>query len=102
MNLIAAPVCTSTLLVGDAQCDQIQHLLRGSKTPVLALESQTSALAEISAALQPQREQGSSVRTLHLFAHGRPERCASWDTRTGPGSDSLTGEVINHPFRPDL
>ena len=32
-----------------------------------------------------------------MFAHGCPERCASWDTRTGPGSDSLTGEAVHLP-----
>ncbi len=72
MNLIAAPACTAAFLVGDAQCDQIQDLLRGSKTPVLALGSQTSALAEISAGLRQQREAGYPTSTLHLIAHGRP------------------------------
>ena len=32
-----------------------------------------------------------------MFAHGRPERRASWDTRTGPGSDSFTGEAVHLP-----
>ena len=32
-----------------------------------------------------------------MFTDGRPERRAWWDTRKGPGSDSITGESIPLP-----
>ena len=34
-----------------------------------------------------------------MFTDGRPERRAWWDTRKGPGSDSITGESIPLPDR---
>ena len=36
---------------------------------------------------------------ISMFTDGRPERRAWWDTRTGPGSDSITGEAIPLPDR---
>ena len=34
---------------------------------------------------------------ISMFTDGRPERRAWWDTRKGPGSDSITGEPIPLP-----
>ena len=36
---------------------------------------------------------------ISMFTDGRPERRAWWDTRKGPGSDSITGESIPLPDR---
>ena len=74
MNRLSAPVATSSLLVADAECGQIQDLISASKAPVLALAAQAQArlFAQISEGLRQQREAGQPVRTLHLIAHGRP------------------------------
>ena len=39
------------------------------------------------------------ITLISMFADGRPERRAWWDTRKGPGSDSITGEAIPLPDR---
>ena len=74
MNRLSAPVATSSLLVADAECGQIQDLVSGSKAPVLALvaQAQGTVLAQISEDLRQKREAGQPVRTMHLIAHGRP------------------------------
>ena len=36
---------------------------------------------------------------ISMFTDGRPERRPWWDTRKGPGSDSITGESIPLPDR---
>ena len=36
---------------------------------------------------------------ISMFTDGRPERRACWDTRKGPGSDSITGASIPLPDR---
>ena len=74
MNRLSAPVATSSLLVADAECRQIQDLISGSKAPLFALaaQAQGSVLGQISEGLRQQREAGHPIRTLHLIAHGRP------------------------------
>ena len=74
MNRLSAPVATSSLLVADAECGQIQDLISGSKAPVLALTAQAQGrvFAQISEGLLQQREAGQPIRILHLIAHGRP------------------------------
>ena len=74
MNRLSAPVATSSLLVADAECGQIQALIGGSKAPVLALDAQAQGcvLGQISEGLRQQREAAQPIRTLHLIAHGRP------------------------------
>ena len=74
MNRLSAPVATSSLLVADAACGQIQDLISASKAPVLALAAQAQGrvLGQISEGLRQQRKAGVPVRTLHLIAHGRP------------------------------
>ena len=39
------------------------------------------------------------ITLISMFTDGRPERRAWWDTRKGPGSDSITGASIALPDR---
>ena len=49
-------------------------------------------------AAQLNRDDADPITTyISMTTDGRPERRASWDTRTGPGSDSLTGQSVPLP-----
>ena len=53
---------------------------------------------ELILAAQAKRAGSDPITTyISMTTDGRPERRAWWDTRKGPGSDSLTGQEVRLP-----
>lgn len=60
------------LIIADGLCPQIAELLPGALHDVVALGRCDNPLAAISAILEERHQQGLSVDTLHIVAHGKP------------------------------
>jgi hypothetical protein len=78
-------------------------IFRGDGRPTSNLYSGTEmmgALEGLEHLLSAQAERSGSdpiTTYISMATDGRPERRAWWDTRKGPGSDSLTGQAVRLP-----
>ena len=93
----------NTWIERDLPLPDQNDLFQGEGRPSSNLYSGTEMLGALQGLehllkAQAKTRNGSDLSTfVSMVTDGRPERRAWWDTRTGPGSDSLTGVSVPLP-----